>query len=122
MNSRNSLVALFALTTLAVPTLARAQKPAPIAPSTLLAQRTELSLTSTQVRELTLLSAQVRRHQQAVLRAPSKPWIANSKGTTREVAAERAMALLSPRQQELAWRVSVEAPELAAANPAVVLD
>lgn len=122
MDSRNSIVALLALTTLAVPAIARAQNAAPVSPSTLLSQRAELSLTPAQVRELTLLTAQVRRHQQAVLRAPSKPWIANTKGTSTAVAAKRAMDLLSPEQQQLALRRAAGSSELAVASPVVVLD
>jgi hypothetical protein len=99
---RLTIVPLAALVTLSISTAARAQKTGPVAPSQLLARRAELQLTPSQVRELTLLSVQVRRHQEAVLRATSKPWIANTKGTSREVAAKRALNLLSPQQRELA--------------------
>ena len=98
-------VALGALMTLAVPAVALAQKPSPApGPSHLLAQREELQLTPQQVRELSLLAAQVRRFQQAVLLAPSKPWIASSRGTSHDEASERALAVLSSDQRELALR------------------
>lgn len=61
MHSRFFRVA-FAALILAIPGTAWAQKPVPVAPSRLLAQREELGLTPAQVRELTLLDAQVRRH------------------------------------------------------------
>lgn len=102
MRFRYPLAALVALAGFVIPTMAQAQKPAPVAPSHLLAQQQELQLTPHQVRELSLLAVQVRRNQEAMLRAPSKPWIAATKGTTREVASERALALLSPQQRELA--------------------
>lgn len=123
MHSRYSLAALAALATFAVPGVAQAQKPAPIAPSYLLSQREELDLSPAQVRELSVLAAQVRRYQQAVLRAPSKPWIAGTRGTTREVASERALALLSPQQRDLAMRATEDSVELASTSqPSVLLD
>lgn len=123
MNSRFAFGALAALTTAAIPTVAQAQKPVPIAPSHLLTQREELDLTPQQVRELSLLAAQVRRYQNAVLFAPSKPWIASAKGTSHDVAAERALALLSPEQRVLASRPLKDSVELASkAQPAPLLD
>ena len=119
MPSQYSFVALAALVTLAIPVAARAQKP--VAPSHLLSQREELELTPDQVRELSVLAAQVRRYQQAVLRAPSKPWIAGTKGTTREVASERALALLSPRQRELALSARENSFEVMATRQPLVL-
>lgn len=123
MHSRLSVVALAALTTFAIPTVAQAQKPAPIAPSQLLTQREELNLTPEQVRELSLLAAQAHRYQMAVLFAPSKPWIASARGTAHDVAAERAVALLSPEQRVLASRPTSDSVELAStAQPGVLLD
>ena len=90
MQSRTSIAALVALAAFAVPTLAQAQKPSPVAPSRLLAQREELELTPVQVRELTLLATQVRRYQQAVLRAPSRPWVARTKGTSMDCSPASA--------------------------------
>jgi hypothetical protein len=116
VRSRNTLAALVALAAVVMPTMAQAQKPSPVAPSQLLAQREELDLTPTQVRELTLLATQVRRHQQAVLRAPSKPWVARTKGTSKDVASERALELLSPQQRELAMRAGSDSPQLATAR------
>ena len=112
---RIATVALGALTSLAIPSVAQAQKPVPVAPAQLLAQREELRLTPGQVRELSLLSAQVRRFQQALLLAPSKPWIASTRGTGHDEASERALALLSPQQRDLALRTDIAgAQELAA--------
>lgn len=136
MFSRSSIVALGALTTISLPSVLHAQKPVPpnpasnaawVAPSQLLAQREALQLTPQQVRELSLLSAQVRRYQQALLLAPSKPWIAPARGTTHDEASERALALLSSDQRELALRGGVagegEGLELADAGaPAVQAD
>ena len=119
--SQYSFTALAALVILTVPAAARAQKAAPVAPSHLLTQREELELTPHQVRELSVLAAQVRRYQQAVLRAPSKPWIAGTKGTTREVASERALALLSPRQRELALSARENSFEVMATRQPLVL-
>jgi hypothetical protein len=116
VHSRYSLAALAALAAFAIPTAAQAQMPAPIAPSYLLTQRQELDLTPHQVRELSVLAAQVRRYQQAVLRSPSKPWIAATKGTTRDVASERALALLSPTQRDLAMRSTEDSVALASAS------
>ena len=101
MRSRNSLVALVALAGFAVPAMAQAQKPSSVPPSQLLAQREVLHLTPVQVRELNLLTTQVRRYQQAVLRAPSKTWVAQTKGLSPQVAAERGLNLLSPQQRAL---------------------
>ncbi len=123
VRSRFSSVALAALTTLAIPTVAQAQKPAPIAPSQLLTQRQELNLTPAQVRELSLLAAQAHRYQMAVLFAPSKPWIASARGTAHDVASERALALLSPEQRVLATRPATDSVELASKDqPSVLLD
>jgi hypothetical protein len=122
VRSRISLVAL-ALTTMTIPGVAQAQKPVPIAPSELLTQREELDLTPKQVRELSLLAAQAHRYQMAVLFAPSKPWIASARGTAHDVAAERALALLSPEQRVLASKTMKDSVELASkADPAVLLD
>lgn len=123
MPSRNSIAALVALATVSVATGAEAQKPAPVAPSWLLQQQ-QLELTPHQVRELSVLAAQVRRYQQAVLRAPSKPWIATTRGTTRAVASERALALLTPQQREMAMGITQDSLELAATTgqPSVLLD
>ena len=101
MRSRNSLAALVAFAAFACPATVQAQKTSPVAPSQLLAQREELDLTPAQVRELTLLATQVRRYQQAMLRAPSKAWVAQTKGTSPQVASERGLGLLSPQQRSL---------------------
>lgn len=123
MQSRFAIVALVALTSLAVPAVAQAQEPAPVAPSRLLTRQKELDLTPSQVRELSLLATQVRRYQQAVLRAPSKQWVAVTKGVSREVASERALALLSPQQRELALQPARASAELASTDQATgVLD
>ena len=116
MHLRFSLRALLSLA-FVLPATAQAQKPSPLSPSRILARREELDLTPAQVRELTLLDAQVRRHRQAVLRAPSKEWVARSKGTSRGVASERALDLLSPRQRELATDSTGQA-DPAASGPA----
>ena len=121
MNPRISIGALLSLA-FVLPATAQAQKPSPLAPSRLLDRRGELDLTPAQVRELTLLAAQVRRHQQAVLRAPSKEWVARSKGTSREVASERALDLLSPRQRELATDSTGQADPAASGPASVVHD
>lgn len=112
MRIRTAIVALAAMTIFAIPSLLHAQKQDPAAPevtlspSRLLAQRDELKLTPHQVSELSLLSAQVYRYQRAVLLAPSKPWIAGTRGTTAAEASQRAFRLLSPEQREVALRVT----------------
>ena len=120
MHLRLSLGALLSLA-FVLPATAQAQKPSPLAPSRLLNRRGELDLTPAQVRELTLLDAQVRRHRQAVLRAPSKEWVARSKGTSRGVASERALDLLSPRQRELVADSTGHVADPAASGPASVV-
>lgn len=128
MRIRVSIVALAAMTTFAVPSLLHAQKPTPagpgsqaalLSPARLLSQREELRLTPQQVSDLSLLTAQVRRYQRAVLIAPSKPWIASTRGTTEAEASARAFSLLSSDQRELALQGGEKGVELASVAPDV---
>lgn len=103
MRFQLSMVVVVSLTAFATPSIARAQR-TPVAPAQLLVRRDELSLTPQQVRELSLLASQARRFQQALLLAPSKPWIAGSRGWSADEASRRAFALLSLEQREIAAR------------------
>jgi hypothetical protein len=116
MGIRNFGLALVLLTALAVPSFVRAQgagdtaRAAWAAPNFLLTHQRALALTREQVAELSFLSSQVQRYQQGLLRAPSKPWIAGTLGTTPDEAARQAVALLSADQRAQAQRIG-QAPK-----------
>lgn len=95
------MVVLALLTAAPGAAMAERNSAQPWAPSALLARRTELQLSAHQVGQLQLLAEQVRRHEQAVIMAPSKPWIANSHGITAPAAAQKARGLLTSEQQRL---------------------
>lgn len=111
MRIRNFGLALGLLMALAVPSFVRAQgagdttRAAWATPNFLLTHQRALALTRGQVDELSLLSNQVQRYQQALRRSPSKPWIAGTHGTTPNDAARRAVALLSADQRAQAQRL-----------------
>lgn len=111
MRIRNSGLALVLLAALAVPSFVRAQgaadtaRAAWAAPNFLLTHQQTLALTRGQADELRLLSNQVQRYQEGLLRSPSKPWIAVTLGTTPDAAARRVVVLLSSDQRALAQRI-----------------